>query len=439
MFIKNIEKNGECTQKQNAVKKLGRVGRVFLFFLLFPSFTKAQEICPNRVRDTVITCMGGEEAMEYCLPTVPVFQPYRLFIDGMETTFTSPCNKIEERGGYSFNPNRYVDGVQHVLEFWGIDSVRTIESGFMFTTLAELAVYMNSIDSAGAWFVRGAYIIEAGNPNRLYSTGYGLEFFAFEPVVGTVSLSYGYYEPYYAGSSIMLAKGCHNIVLEDMRTGCIDTGRVCIAHADITPAFTQIAPICAGNSFTLPATSNNGIAGTWSPAANNMATTTYTFTPAANQCADTATMEVTVDSIPVPEISINGNMLAASAGYSSYRWALDGADIPDANGDTFTAQTNGVYTVTVTNANGCLGISGSIQFTTVGIQQNPLAASVKVYPNPFTDRLNITGNKDYQLYNLLNQEVYNTKGKSSLSDLSPGAYILKSELGAAIVIKKSGF
>ena len=30
----------------------------------------------------------------------------------------------------------------------------------------------------------------------------------------------------------------------------------------------------------LPTTSNNGITGTWAPAINNTATTTYTFTPA---------------------------------------------------------------------------------------------------------------------------------------------------------------
>ena len=61
-----------------------------------------------------------------------------------------------------------------------------------------------------------------------------------------------------------------------------------------TPAFTQVASICSGGSFTLPTTSNNGITGTWSPAINNTATTTYTFTPTAGQCATTATMSVTI-------------------------------------------------------------------------------------------------------------------------------------------------
>jgi hypothetical protein len=64
-----------------------------------------------------------------------------------------------------------------------------------------------------------------------------------------------------------------------------------------TPVFTQVGPFNSGDSFTLPTTSTNSITGTWSPAVNNTATTTYTFTPAAGQCANTATM--TVDINPV--------------------------------------------------------------------------------------------------------------------------------------------
>jgi gliding motility-associated-like protein len=65
-------------------------------------------------------------------------------------------------------------------------------------------------------------------------------------------------------------------------------------NPNITPTFTQVAQICSGGSFTLPTTSTNSITGTWSPAINNTATTTYTFTPTAGQCANNQTMSVTV-------------------------------------------------------------------------------------------------------------------------------------------------
>ena len=51
-----------------------------------------------------------------------------------------------------------------------------------------------------------------------------------------------------------------------------------------------IPPICAGAFLApLPTTSSNGITGSWSPPLDNTNTTTYTFTPAAGQCATTTT------------------------------------------------------------------------------------------------------------------------------------------------------
>ena len=71
-----------------------------------------------------------------------------------------------------------------------------------------------------------------------------------------------------------------------------------IAPKVIIPIFTQVATICLGDSLSaLPTLSNNGISGSWSPAINNLATTTYTFTPAFGQCATTQTMTIQVNSI----------------------------------------------------------------------------------------------------------------------------------------------
>jgi gliding motility-associated-like protein len=66
----------------------------------------------------------------------------------------------------------------------------------------------------------------------------------------------------------------------------------------ITPTFTQVDPICNGDVLALPTTSNNGVTGTWAPAIDNTATTTYTFTPDASQtCAVDETMTITVNPI----------------------------------------------------------------------------------------------------------------------------------------------
>jgi hypothetical protein len=77
--------------------------------------------------------------------------------------------------------------------------------------------------------------------------------------------------------------------------------------ANITPTFTQLGPYCYGATpGTLPATSNNGITGTWNPATiatNTVGSATYTFTPTAGQCATTATMSITTNSIANPVFS----------------------------------------------------------------------------------------------------------------------------------------
>ena len=78
---------------------------------------------------------------------------------------------------------------------------------------------------------------------------------------------------------------------------CATTATLTITvNPSITPTFAAVAPICSGAALApLPTTSIEGITGTWAPALNNTATTTYTFTPAAGQCATTATLTITVN------------------------------------------------------------------------------------------------------------------------------------------------
>ncbi|MEC4049148.1 gliding motility-associated C-terminal domain-containing protein [Flavobacterium sp. SUN046] len=68
---------------------------------------------------------------------------------------------------------------------------------------------------------------------------------------------------------------------------------------NILPTFTPIAPVCFnGTAPILPTTSNNGITGTWNPATvSTIAAGTYTFTPSANQCATSATVNITINAI----------------------------------------------------------------------------------------------------------------------------------------------
>ena len=123
---------------------------------------------------------------------------------------------------------------------------------------------------------------------------------------GTGALQYSINGVTFQASNIFLnlAAGPYTVTVRDSRN-CSSTFNVTVntAGTTVTPVFNAIAPICAGDVLApLPTISLNGITGTWAPALNNTATTTYTFTPAAGQCAGTATLTITVNPKPGPII-----------------------------------------------------------------------------------------------------------------------------------------
>jgi hypothetical protein len=80
--------------------------------------------------------------------------------------------------------------------------------------------------------------------------------------------------------------------------GCEATHQMSVNMSD--PAmFNQVGPYIIGSTIPeLPTTSKYGItSGTWSPAINNTATTTYTFTPNAGQCALSTSMTIVVEPV----------------------------------------------------------------------------------------------------------------------------------------------
>ena len=85
-----------------------------------------------------------------------------------------------------------------------------------------------------------------------------------------------------------------------------------ILQAQVTPTFTQVAPICSGATLAaLPTTSDNFIAGTWAPAPVNTATTTYTFTPTDPLLATTTTMTIVVNPQLVLTFTANPNPICS--------------------------------------------------------------------------------------------------------------------------------
>src|SRR4030095_7443462 len=89
-----------------------------------------------------------------------------------------------------------------------------------------------------------------------------------------------------------------------------------VISAQVIPTFTQIGPLCQNSTApALPATSNNGFAGTWSPSTISTATvgpTTYTFTP-TDPCAAIATMAIVISAQVTPTFTQIGPLCQNSA------------------------------------------------------------------------------------------------------------------------------
>ncbi|KQS50081.1 hypothetical protein ASG38_03635 [Flavobacterium sp. Leaf359] len=213
--------------------------------------------------------------------------------------------------------------------------------------------------------------------------------------------------------------------------------------APTVPAFTQIAPVCSGNTFTLPTVSNNGIGGVWSPAINNTATTTYTFTPTTGQCVTTATMTVVVNLVNTAT-ALQGSTITASATGATYQWinCANNQPINGATNASYTASGNGSYAVIVTQ-NGCSATSNCVQITNLGVDTF-IKDGLKIYPNPVTDRLFIQLNEatDVTIADMTGKTIQKETLKSGnnsidVSSLASGMYFIRSESGAtAKFVKK---
>lgn len=145
-----------------------------------------------------------------------------------------------------------------------------------------------------------------------------------------------------------------------------------------TPLFTQVNSICEGQQLNpLPTTSNNGVQGVWSPALNNLQTTTYTFTPSLS-CSSATNMTIIV----IPKITptfIQINPICEGALLSSLPLTSNngytGTWSPAVN-NTHTT----IYTFTPTTVTGsCLGLA------TMTIVVNPKMVPTFTQVNPICE------------------------------------------------------
>jgi hypothetical protein len=191
----------------------------------------------------------------------------------------------------------------------------------------------------------------------------------------------------------------------------------------------------------------------------------YTYTITA-ECYETITGTVTVEcangegnTVFAEPVAIeidnsttvsNSTIVANTIGFGyTYQWLDCDNDYAEINGATnvsYTATENGSYAVAITNQS-CTVISECVDITQVGIS-NPLnTLNLSVFPNPFSDQIQLSGKElsgisSVQLFSVTSQLVYSQTVNNTntftlnVQDLPAGSYILRVNSGTKQAIQK---
>jgi hypothetical protein len=112
-------------------------------------------------------------------------------------------------------------------------------------------------------------------------------------------------------------------------------------------------------------------------------------TTSADGCsALSAPLAVVVNALPAtPVVSYSNvaNWLLSSAP-SGNQWYRNGVLIPGADSTVWQPLQNGIYTVEVTNADGCTAVSSPYNYVNLGLENGANALNLRVQPNPASDR-----------------------------------------------------
>jgi gliding motility-associated-like protein len=162
-------------------------------------------------------------------------------------------------------------------------------------------------------------------------------------------------------------------------TCLVSTQHAVVIVPPTTPNFSFVNSLCEGSSFTLPMLSDNGIAGTWTPAFNNLSSATYTFSPDSNTvlgaCANSVNETMTIIPNLDPSFTFSDS-LCADAVFDFPSTSVEG--VSGVWTPSFNNQSTQNYTFTP-------DLSG-IVFTNIG-QRCPqvISQTMTIIPNPVAD------------------------------------------------------
>ncbi len=205
---------------------------------------------------------------------------------------------------------------------------------------------------------------------------------------------------------------------------------------------------CSGGQVTLTAPASSGyqwynsggaIASANGGTAQSLSVTnsgSYALKVGSGSCLSAVSDSVTVTVLPLPakpQITVSGSRLSSSSATGN-QWYLNGTSIAGATNQQHVALVSGSYTVRATQ-NGCSSpLSDALAFVSTGIVDPDVWNNdVKIFPNPFYDRLTVQNNSsrllDIRLMDmggrlLMSQRSGNKNIFMPASNLAKGMYLV---------------
>jgi hypothetical protein len=367
------------------------VGSVFVLGTTIPTYKDIPITNPVMLftNSTFSTTRNGWERITFNFTTGVVAGEKYLYLGGLSNVQFTSVTPAGLGCGYSTTLNTPAYAAQGISYYY-LDNIElaplsgaifslpsTICSNELFTDLRN---YLSSVTTNGVFTGNGIV-----NTAGVYS------FNATNAGAGLQSITYTYVNN--LGCSISIVS------------------KITVVQA-VLPTFNSFASVCSGTTlYSLPTTSTNGITGTWSPALNNTATTTYTFIPTAGQCATTASLTITIlpstdpscqlAVVCQPNITLTTAELNTSIIYKKANWIETSTSYATATGQDVKMKAGGYIALKAgTYIKGGSLYLGRVETCTLTSKISPPQASfeelesnssaISVSPNPTRESITIT-------------------------------------------------